>query len=136
MATALAPLQTALYQKLTGSTDLMSLVTGIFDEVPDGQAFPYVTIGSITETASDAHDHQGLDCTVQIDVWTKGVGTGFKAAYTIYATVDAALDRQPLSVAGFSDVSIACDQHQTLRDPDPDIRHINSQFRVWLTRQS
>ena len=134
MATALWPLRTALYNKLTGSAPLMSLITGVFDEVPDGQPYPYVTINSITETADDAHDHQGLWCTVQINVWTRA--PGFKQAAEIFAAVDAVLDRQPLAVAGYTDVSIRCDQHMELRDPDPDIRHINAQYRVWLTRQT
>jgi len=112
----------------------MSLITGVFDEVPDGQPYPYVTINSITETADDAHDHQGLWCTVQINVWTRA--PGFKQAAEIFAAVDAVLDRQPLAVAGYTDVSIRCDHHMELRDPDPDIRHINAQYRVWLTRQT
>jgi hypothetical protein len=31
-------------------------------------------------------------------------------------------------------VSVAHQQHTELRDPDPDIRHINVSYRVWLTK--
>lgn len=134
MATALWPLQSAVYAALTGSTPLMALITGVFDEVPDGQTYPYVTLGSMVETADDAHDHQGLDSLVTIHVWSKKPGV--KEAATIFAALDAVIDRQTLAVAGFSNVQIWQDTHMTVRDPDPLIRHINAQYRVRMTRST
>lgn len=134
MATALRPLQAAVYSKLAGSPALTALVSGVFDEVPEPSPYPYVSIGSISEFPDDAHDAQGLGATVTIHVWSKA--PGFAQAYDIFAAVDAALDRVPLSVAGFRDVSIRHDQHQALKDPEPGVRHINVQYRVWLTRDS
>ncbi|WP_234329759.1 DUF3168 domain-containing protein [Streptomyces viridochromogenes] len=122
----------AIYQKLTASSALMALATGVFDEVPEDQAFPYVSFGSIVETKDDTHDRQGLFVTVVIHVWSKYPGN--REAADIFSALDAALDRQPLAVAGFKDVSIWHEQHETLRDPDPSIRHINAQYRVRLTR--
>lgn len=132
MATALRPLQAAVYQKLTASSALTALVSGVYDEVPEPAPYPYVSYGSITETADDAHDRQGLDCLITLHVWSKA--PGFAQAYDIFAALDAALDRQPLAVAGFTDVFIKHEQHQALKDPDPAIRHINAQYRVRLTR--
>ncbi|MFE9381777.1 DUF3168 domain-containing protein [Streptomyces sp. NPDC007025] len=132
MATAGRPLQTALYQKLTASTALTALVSGVYDEVPEDAAFPYVSFGSMTETPADAHDGQGLDVLVVLHVWSKAPGSG--EAYDVFAALDAALDRVPLTVPGWSDVSIRHEQHEAVQDPDPDVRHINSQYRVWLTR--
>jgi hypothetical protein len=134
MATALRPLQTAVYAALTASPDLMALVSGVFDEVPEPAPYPYVSFGSVTETPDDAHDAQGLNTLVTIHVWTKA--PGFAEAYDIFAALDAALDRVPLTVPGFRDVSIRQDQHQALKDPDPYVRHINAQYRVWLTRST
>ncbi|WP_432118481.1 DUF3168 domain-containing protein [Streptomyces sp. bgisy032] len=134
MATALRPLQAAVLQRLKASPALTALVSGVFDEVPEPAPYPYVSIGSITETADDAHDRQGLDCLVTLHVWSDAPGPA--QAYDIFAALDAALDRQPLAVAGFTDVSIRHEQHQALKDPDPKIRHINAQYRVRLTRDS
>lgn len=134
MATALRPLQTAIFAALTASADLMTKVSGVYDEVPEAAAFPYVSLGSITELPADAHDRQGLDAMVTVHVWSKA--PGFGEAYDIFAAIDAALDRVSLAVAGFTDVSIRHDQHQALKDPDPTIRHINAQYSVWLTRAS
>jgi hypothetical protein len=132
MTAALWPLQQAVYAKLTGHAPLTALVSGVYDEVPENVAHPYVSIGSITETTDDAHNQRGLEANVVLHVWSKY--RGFKEAAGILAALDGALDRQPLTVAGFRDVSIAHQQHTQLRDPDPDIRHINVSYRVWLTK--
>jgi hypothetical protein len=132
MTAALWPLQQAVYAKLTGHAPLMALVSGVYDEVPEQVAHPYVSLGSITENVDDAHNQRGLEASVVLHVWSKY--RGFKEAAGILAALDAALDRQPLAVAGFRDVSIAHQQHTELRDPDPDIRHINVSYRVWLTK--
>ena len=132
MTAALWPLQQAVYAKLTGHAPLMALVTGVYDEVPEPVAHPYVSLGSITETVDDAHNQRGLEAAVVLHVWSKY--RGFKEAATILAALDAALDRQPLTVAGFTDVSVAHQAHTELRDPDPDIRHINVSYRVLLTK--
>ncbi|AZM54165.1 DUF3168 domain-containing protein [Streptomyces sp. WAC 01529] len=132
MTAALWPLQLAVYAKATGHAPLMALVSGVYDEVPEQVAHPYVSLGSITETVSDAHNQRGLEARVVLHVWSKY--RGFKQAAAILDALDTALDRQPLTVSGFRDVSIAHEQHQELRDPDPDIRHINVSYRVWLTK--
>ncbi|MCI3271024.1 DUF3168 domain-containing protein [Streptomyces cylindrosporus] len=134
MATALRPLQAAVYAKLTASPALLALVSGVYDEVPEPAPYPYVSIGSITEVPDDAHDRQGLEATIVLHVWSKS--PGFAQAYDIFAALDAALDRASLAVAGFTDVSIRHDQHQALKDPEPGVRHINAQYAVRLTRDS
>lgn len=132
MATALRPLQTAIFTNLSASADLMSLVSGVYDEVPEAAAFPYVSFGAFTEVRDDAHNRQGLDVTVVIHVWSRYPGNG--EAADVFAAVDAALDRRPLAVSGWTDVSIWHETHEFVKDPDPDIRHVNAQYRVWLSR--
>lgn len=132
MTTALWPLQLAIVAKLRARSTLMELISGVFDEVLEDAAHPYVTAGSITETVADAHNQRGLDASVVLHIWSKY--PGYKEAAEILTELDAALDRQALTVAGFKDVSIAHEQHTELRDPDPEIRHINVSYRVWLTK--
>lgn len=134
MATAVRPLQAAIVQALKSSADLMAKVTGVYDEVPEDVAYPYVSIGAITETADDAHDRQGLDSLVVLHVWS--TYKGFAEAADIFAAVDASLDRRPLAVSGWTDVSIRHEEHQFLKDPDPDVRHVYAQYRVRLTRST
>ncbi|MGA5669016.1 DUF3168 domain-containing protein [Streptomyces pseudogriseolus] len=132
MTSALWPLQRAVYAKLTGHQPLMALVSGVYDEVPENVAHPYVSIGSITEDVDDAHNARGLEAMVVLHVWSKY--RGYREASEILTVLDAVLDRKPLDVDGFTDVSIAHRQHNAMRDPDPDIRHINVSYRVWLTK--
>ncbi|MFZ3494624.1 DUF3168 domain-containing protein [Streptomyces sp. 5.8] len=132
MTTALWPLQVAVYSQLTGHATLMGLVSGVYDEVPEDAPFPYLTIGSITERADDAHNQRGLAAQITLDVWSRY--RGWAEAAQILDAADTVLDRQPLTVAGYQDVSIAHDAHTLLRDPDPAIRHISVTYRVWLTK--
>lgn len=134
MATGLRPLQAAVYQKLTNAPALMALVSGVFDEVPEPAAFPYVSLGSIIEFPDDAHDVQGLSATVVLHVWSDA--PGFAEAYDIFAALDAALDRVPLTVAGFKDVCIKQASHSAVKDPDPKVRHINVSYRVTMNRST
>lgn len=130
MATSLRPLQTALYAKLNAAPELTGRV---YDEVPEPAPFPYVSFGSITEFPDDAHDAQGLNALVTIHVWAWAPGNG--EVYDLFAAVDAALDRVPLTIAGFQDVQIKHVQHQVIEDPDPRVRHLNAQYRIHMTKE-
>jgi hypothetical protein len=130
MATALRPLQTALFSKLNA---VPALTARVYDYTPEAAPFPYVTLGSIIEYPDDQHDAQGLNALVTVHVWSKAPGNG--EAYDLFALVDAALDRVPLAISGFKDVFIKHAQHQVLPDPDPEIRHINAQYRVHMTKE-
>lgn len=132
MTSALWPLQRAVYARLAADGPLNALVSGVYDEVPEDVPFPYLTIGSITEQVDDAHNQRGLAADVTLDVWSRY--RGWAEAAQVLAAADVVLDRQPLTVDGFKDVSIAHEQHTELRDPDPAIRHISVTYRVWLTK--
>lgn len=131
MATALRPLQTAIFTKLNA---VPALAGRVFDTVPEPAPFPYVSLGSIIEYPDDSHDAQGLNALVTIHVWDKSASAG--RVYDLFAAIDAALDRQPLAITGFRDVQIKHTQHQSIDDPDPDIRHINAQYRVHMTKET
>ncbi len=130
MATSLRPLRTALYAKLTAVPALAGRVSA--KPLEDGP-FPYVQLGSVTEFPDDMHSAQGLEASVVIHVWDKADTDA--GVFDLYAAVDAALDRQPLAITGFSEVRIKHVQHQTIDDPDPDVRHINAQFTVHMTKE-
>ncbi|MDX3550983.1 DUF3168 domain-containing protein [Streptomyces europaeiscabiei] len=130
MATSLRPLQTAVFTALSARP---ALTGKVYDKVPEPAPFPYVSLGSITEYPDDAHDAQGLEATVTVHAWSKAPGNG--EVFDLFAEVDAALDRVSLTIAGFAEVRIRHTQHQALQDPDPDVRHINAQYRVHMTKE-
>jgi hypothetical protein len=133
MTTALLPLQKAVRDKLLADAPLMDLITGVLDRVKETQPRPYVVYGSAIEVPDDAHNQRGLTVNLTLDIWSEH--PGFLEAGQIHAAVDAALDRKPLTVAGFRDVSIAYQQAQELRDPDPKLRHVSVSYRVWMTKE-
>lgn len=130
MATSLRPLQTALFGKLNAAPLLAGRV---YDKVPEPAPYPYANFGAITEIPDDQHDAQGIDAVVVLHIWTKSQGAG--QAYDMAAAADTALDRVPLAITGFKAVYIKSLGRQTIEDPDPDICHINAEYRVTMTKE-
>lgn len=130
MTTAEWALQETIYTRLTGDTDLMALITGVFDEVPEATTYPYLVLGEVTETPDEAHDRSGIDATITLHGWS--AYKGYRELAQILSQLDRILHRQPLVVEGFQKVSLAQQQHQFVRDPDPDVRHLVARYRAWL----
>lgn len=103
----------------------------VYDQVPETATAPYAVLGEVTETEADAHDRAGVDATLTVHVWSRY--RGYREAAELVGEIDAALHRRPLPLAGFRDVSIAATGHQFMRDPDPDLRHALTRFRIWAT---
>lgn len=131
MTTGLWELQTAAYVKLAGDATLMGFISGVFDEVPEKTAMPYVTFGEVEEVPDDGHDRQGLETTLTLHIWSRY--RGYEEAARILRELDRLLDRAPLTVDGFEHVSIAHTSHQFMRDPDLEVRHAVVTYRVWMT---
>lgn len=129
MTTAAWPLQQALYARLSGDPALTALA-GVYDEVPENAGYPRVVIGETVETPDEEHGRGGLRVLHTLHIWS--TYEGFAQALAVLAEVNRLLHRQPLAVAGFTDVSVAHDYTATMRDPDPDIRHVPVRYRVWL----
>jgi len=52
-------LQTAVYNALSADATLVSAVTGIYDFVPEGTAFPYVKVGDQTMVDGGTKNKKG-----------------------------------------------------------------------------
>jgi len=133
MATAAWPIQQAIYTKLAADPALTALAT-VCDEIPEVVPYPHVAFGEFIEERADSHDGQGLDVAVILHIWSRY--RGYAECAAILAHLDRLLDRQPLVVPGFEDVSIFREHHRMMRDPDPDIRHCPVRFRVWLSKET
>lgn len=133
MTTAKWETQTAVYARLTADATLAGLVAGVFDEVPESTVMPYVVLGEATEESQDSHDRQGLEVTLTLHIWSRY--RGYDEAAGILRELDRLLDRVSLTVDGFTAVSIAQQMNQFMRDPNPEIRHVTVQYRVWLTEE-
>lgn len=128
MATSMLEIQTSIFEKLEDSSSLDSLVTGIFDDVPDDQPFPYISISEVSENNFNTFDRDGKESVFTISIWSRY--EGFKECYEILEVVNDLLNYQELSVNNYTTVYIRSDGTQVLKDPDGLTRHINVDFRV------
>ncbi|HKJ73635.1 MAG TPA: DUF3168 domain-containing protein [Alphaproteobacteria bacterium] len=109
-------LQKAVFDALTGSADLMAMVSGVYDHVPADTAFPYVTIGETTVADWSSKTFDGQEHSLTLHVWSRARGR--KETKEIFGLVYAALNGAPLSVAGQQLVDLRFDFAQTLLDTD------------------
>lgn len=131
MLPALA-VQRAIYRTLTEDTELQSLVSGVFDDVPEGTEFPYVVIGECTLIPDNYLTGFGREVRVTLHVWSRY--RGFAEALAIADRVCQLLDHQPLEVDGWEHIATRLDFMETLHDPDPSLRHVPIQFSVIVAR--
>lgn len=128
MATALGEIQKSVYAALTGDAALMTLIAGVFDGPPDGQAFPYITLGEATEAPADTFAGRGNEATLTLHIWSQA--SSFGQALGILTRMNQVLDRAALVVTGFVTVMCVYEFSQTVRDPDGVTRHVPVRYRV------
>lgn len=128
------PIQEAVYQRLTGDTPLMNQVTGVFDHVPENIDHPYVVIGEAIETPDNSHTEFGRETVITLHVWSKF--RGMSEALKVVRRIIDLLDHQPLVVEDHHHVATRYEFSQTLRDPNPDLRHIPVRFRVTTEKET
>lgn len=94
--------QKAVFTALNGDAPLSAAVTGVYDEVPEGTALPYVKIGDSTLTDWSGKDFTGAEQTLTIHVWSGHVSSGMagrQATKEIMALVHTVLHEASLTVA-------------------------------------
>lgn len=93
------PLQKAIYARLSSDPALKILVSGVYDEVPDGAKMPYVHIGDETTNPYDTKTNYGEDATITLHVFS--LGPGKVQAKTIMNVVLQSMTATPLVISGF-----------------------------------
>jgi len=91
-------LQKAIYTALTGDSALMAMITGVHDHVPQGAAFPYVTIGESTAVDWRTVGHKGVEVTLIIQVWSRE--RGHREAKLVIAEINRIINDAKLTVPG------------------------------------
>lgn len=132
-AHTLERLQRAIYNALTGSADLMAIVTGVYDATPQDEAFPYVTFAADTESQWDTDDSHGFDCVVEIHTWSRYRGQ--RETKRIQNAVYNALHEVDLTVPFHNVVLCLWESAQQFVDPDGLTRHGVQRFRVIIVQE-
>lgn len=131
--TPMHPIQRAIYALLTGDTALTAMINGVFDHVPEPKAHPYVEIGEAIETPRNSHGSFGRETSVTLHTWTNA--RGFAEGDAIVTRLMQLLDHQPLTIDGQNHIATRYEFGQALRDPDPQIRHHVTRFRIVTEQQ-
>lgn len=124
-------LQEALYSRLNGDSTLGSLVTGVYDAVPDDTVLPAVVIGEGTTVDDGTKTLDARDYIFTIDAWS--VYSGFKELKNIMKQVYSLLHEYSLSVSGANLIDLRCEFTTQVIEGDGVMRHGIMRFRAFIT---
>lgn len=131
--------QVGLHQLLTGDEILMQALAGegVYDEVPEGASLDYVVIRDLLSIPDGAHDTHGRQVTATIHTWT--LARSNRPGSDIGTRLVALLDHQHAAldalVPGHAVWRIAHEFHQSLPDPNREIRHRIDRFRIYVHQE-
>lgn len=121
-------LQTSIYNALANDSALSAIITGVYDDVPEGTAYPYVVIGEDTAINAGTKSLDGLEYTLTLHVWSQYRGR--KEVKEIMARMYEVLHDADLSITNSVLVNIRQEFETTLMDGDGITRHGVMRFRA------
>jgi len=127
-------IQQAVRDELLSSSAVVNLVTGIFDEVPQGQAYPYIVVGEDTAIEWDKDLQLGVEATLTLHAW--GRKAGRKEVKTIMDAMYDSLHRAELVITGLHSVLCIWEFGETFLDPDGITRHGVARYRIVAEREA
>lgn len=130
MASPSLEIQGAIVARLKATAAVTALVgTRVYDSVPAGATFPYITLGEGDETSDDVDCVNGFEISLDIDVWSGS--PGFPEAKRISNEIRNALKDPPLSISDNALVYFNHRQTRTFRDPDGVTSHAVLTFEAF-----
>jgi hypothetical protein len=122
-------LQQSLFAALVADAALTALLGAgrIFDDVPEGTAFPYVTLGPSTLRDASTGTEEGTEHTFTVHVWS--AARGKRETHAILSAIRAALHDAPLALAGHRLVNLRHELSEVRRAPDGAV-HGTARFRA------
>jgi hypothetical protein len=123
-------LQQSIFAALTADAALTALLGAgrIYDDVPQGSALPYVTLGHATLRDASTATEDGAEHSLTVHVWSGARGK--KETHAILAAIRAALHDQPLALTGHRLVNLRHELSEVRRDADGATIHGLARFRA------
>lgn len=112
-------LRVAIFNAVRGDTGVQALIgdpARLFDDVPPGAAFPYVTFGEASETDWSTATETGTEHALTLEVWSKY--EGHKEAISILDALESALHHAALTLTGHALINLQVLGKDMTRDPD------------------
>ena len=118
-------IQTAIYQKLTNSATLMSLVQGVFDTPDVNEDYPYVTISEPYSSPLDTKTNNNETITFTMHAWYKDNDdyTGKKITYQILSACQQALSTRNYNVPGVRVLDVSRVEAKVFDDNTAGVKH-------------
>lgn len=134
MADPSFPLQSAIVDALKADAGVAALVAArIYDEPPQNQTFPYITLGDGQVLPEKYDQVDGSEPHLTIHVWSRRAGFG--EVKRVSAAIISALDDQPPTIDSFTVLELLLEQTNYLIDPDGVTRHAAIVFRAVIDAQ-
>lgn len=127
MSTSLKAIQKAIVSTLQNDSQLMDMINGIFDDIPQQENYPLIFIGEPTEERFDTFDKIGKDVTFELQIWSEY--KGYKQSYQILDIISQLLDYQEIAIDDYHTVYIRAETVNAFR-PERKLRQIIVDFRV------
>ena len=121
-------LQSAIYSALNVPAITTTLACGVYDEVIEGNSYPFITLGEETAIDYSTNNLVGAETTINIHIWSRYKGS--KQTKEIMDKVHDLLHDVSLSVTGVNLINLRFEYSDILRDPDGITRHGVMRFRA------
>jgi len=121
-------LQTTIYNALNVSAVTTTLSCGVYDEVIEGNTYPFITLGEETTIDYSTKTATGSETTINIHIWSQYKGS--KQTKEIMDKIHDLLHDSNLSVTGFNLINLRFEYSDIMRDPDGITRHGVMRFRA------
>lgn len=115
MSSAAWELQKAIHGKLSSDAGVLAVLGSarVYDEVPRGAAFPYVTFGGVTTRDWSTGTDTGAEHAVTLRAWSKGGGE--REVHLLLEAIRAALHETALTLTGHRLVSLRHEASEAAR---------------------
>jgi hypothetical protein len=121
-------LQSSVYTALNVSAITSTLSCGVYDEVVEGNSYPFITLGEETVIDYSTNNLVGAETTINIHVWSRYKGS--KETKEIMDKVHDLLHDISLTVTGVNLINLRFEYSDIMRDPDGITRHGVMRFRA------
>lgn len=130
MASAAWALQKSIFVVLMGDAGVTGLLGGarIYDDVPRGVDYPFVTFGNSTVRDWSTGSDGGGEHIVTLHVWSRA--NGRRETHEIMGALRTALHDEPLSLDGHRLVNLRHEFSEARRDPDGETYHGVVRYRA------
>ena len=130
MPSAAPALRAAIHDCLVADSALTTLLGGarVYDEPPQGAAFPYVTLGECRIVDWSTGSEPGEEHQLTLHAWSRQ--GGHREAHEIAGALLQALDDAPLALAGFHLVNLRFALADIRREADGRTYHALVRFRA------